>query len=132
MPTFTLKKIDQVKGKISFYKMEIDGNCEFDQFCEYLEKKKEGSKLRAIYAIMESASNITASRLPGTKYKELSGRPTGDDVKEYEIKKKPYRVYLFKDDEGKIIVFGGTKSNQKRDIKRFRSIKNEYLLSRTK
>jgi hypothetical protein len=132
MHTFALKKIEQVKGKIYFYKLEVDGHCEFDEFCEQLESKKEGSKLRTIYAIMDSASNIAPTRLPGTKYKELSGRPPGDDVKEYEIKKKPYRVYLFKDDEGNIIVFGGSKSNQKKDIKRFRSIKNEYLLSKVK
>ncbi|MEZ5020042.1 MAG: hypothetical protein R2756_07940 [Bacteroidales bacterium] len=132
MHTFALKRIEQIKGKISFFKLEIDGVCEFDEFCETLEKKKEGSKLRTIYAIMESASNITPSRLPGTKYKELAGRPQGDDVKEYEIKKKPYRVYLFRDDEGNIIAFGGIKNNQKKDITRFRSIKKEYLLSKAK
>ena len=132
MHTFALKRIEQIKGKIGFFKLEIDGVCEFDEFCKTLEEKKEGSKLRTIYAIMESASNISPSRLPGTKYKELEGRHRGDDVKEYEIKKKPYRVYMFRDDEGNIIVFGGIKNNQKKDITRFRSIKKEYFLSKAK
>jgi len=131
MHTFALKRIEQVKGKVSFFKLEIDGVCEFDEFCENLENKKEERKLRTIYAIMESASNITPTRLPGAKFKELEGRPHGDNVKEYEIKKKPYRVYLFKDDEGNVIVFGGTKNNQKKDIKRFREIKKEYILSKS-
>ena len=30
MPKFALIKIDQVKGKINFYKLEIDGTCEFE------------------------------------------------------------------------------------------------------
>ena len=43
MRIFALKKIEQVKGKINFYKLEVDGKCEFDEFCELLERKKEES-----------------------------------------------------------------------------------------
>ena len=71
-------------------------------------------------------------RLPATKYKELMGRPEGDNVKEYEIKKDAYRVYLFKDNMGNIIVFGSVKGNQNRDISRFRSIKTDYIKSEQK
>jgi len=130
MRIFVLKRIEQVKGKISFYKLEIDKKCDFDEFCELFEKKRDGSKLRSIYAIMDSISNL--NRLPATKFREIEGRPSGDSVKEYEIKKKPYRVYLFKDHEGNIIVLGSTKTRQKRDIKRFREIKNEYIKSKIK
>jgi pyruvate/2-oxoacid:ferredoxin oxidoreductase alpha subunit len=77
---------------------------------------------------MDSISNL--NRLPATKFKEIQGRPFGDNTKEYEIKKKPYRVYLFKDADGNIIVFGSTKSSQNRDIKRLRAIKNEYIKSK--
>lgn len=128
MSIFAIKKIDQVKGKISFFKLLIDNRCEFDEFCELLERRKEGSKLRSIFGIMESVANL--NRLPETKFRELKGRPAGDNVKEYEIKKKPYRIYLFKDDAGNIIVFGSSKKLQKKDIKRLRQIKNEYLKSK--
>lgn len=124
MHIFALNKIEQVKGKISFYKLEIDGRCEFDEFCELLVKRNEASKLRTIFAIMDSVANLM--RLPKIKFRELVGRPPGDSIKEYEIKKKPYRVYLFKDSEGHIIVFGSAKGSQRKDISRFRAIKNEY------
>lgn len=128
MSIFALKRIEQIKGRISFFKLIIDNICEFDEFCELLERSKEGSKLRSIFGIMESVANL--NRLPETKFRELKGRPAGDNVKEYEIKKKPYRIYLFKDDAGNIIVFGSSKKLQKRDIKRLRQIKNEYLKSK--
>jgi hypothetical protein len=130
MPIFALKLIEQVKGKIKFYKLESDQECEFDEFCRLLESKKEESKLRSIFAIMDSVANL--KRLPGTKFRELAGRSPGDNVKEYEIKKSPYRVYLFKDSEGNIVVSGSVKGKQKKEIARFRSIKKEYLKSRAK
>lgn len=130
MSIFALKKIEQVKGKIIFYKLEIDNRCEFDEFCELLESRKDISKLRSILAIMDSVSNLI--RLPKTKFRELEGRPPGDNLKEYEIKKKSYRVYLFKDSEGNIIVFGSVKGYQKKDIKRFRAIKDDYIKSKVR
>jgi len=128
MSIFVLKRIEQIKGRISFFKLIIDNRCEFDEFCELLKRRKEDSKLRSIFGIMESVANL--NRLPETKFRELKGRPAGDNVKEYEIKKKPYRIYLFKDDAGNIIVFGSSKKLQKKDIKRLRQIKNEYLKSK--
>jgi len=77
---------------------------------------------------MESVSNL--NRLPKTKFRELEGRATGDTIKDYEIKKKPYRVYLFKYEEGFIVVFGSKKASQKKDIKRLRQIKDEYIKTR--
>ncbi|HOK26993.1 MAG TPA: hypothetical protein PLX87_10755 [Bacteroidales bacterium] len=128
MSIFVLKRIEQIKGRISFFKLIIDNRCEFDEFCELLKRRKEDSKLRSIFGIMESVANL--NRLPETKFRELKGRPAGDNVKEYEIKKKPYRIYLFKVDAGNIIVFGSSKKLQKKDIKRLRQIKNEYLKSK--
>jgi hypothetical protein len=48
MRIFALKKIEQVKGKINFFKLEVDKKCEIDDFCELLEREKEESKLRSI------------------------------------------------------------------------------------
>jgi hypothetical protein len=130
MCIFALKKIEQVKGKVNFFKLEIDNRCEFDEFCELLERRKEASKLRTIFATMDSVSNLI--RLPKTKFRELEGRSPGDHNKEYEIKKKPYRVYLFRDKEGNIIVFGSIKGNQKKDLQRLRAVKNEYINNKVK
>ncbi len=125
MPKFALIKIEQVKGKINFYKLEIDGTCEFDEFCQELDRAETKKVLISIYATMESVANL--SRLPGTKFKDLRGRKETDKVKDFEIKKDAYRVYLFKDDVGNIIVFGGSKNTQKKDIARLRRLKEEFL-----
>lgn len=125
MHTFVLIKIDQVKGKINFYKLEIDGECEFDEFCAAIEKADRSKILITIYAIMDSVANL--SLLPKTKFRELKGRKASDKVKDYEIKKDAIRIYLFKDDKGNIVVFGGSKNNQKDDIARLRRLKEEYF-----
>lgn len=125
MHTFALIRIDQVKGKINFYKLEIDGECEFDEFCEALENTDEKKVLNTIYATMDSVANLKL--LPKTKFRELKGRKTSDKVKDYEIKKDAIRIYLFKDDKGNIVVFGGSKNNQKEDIARLRRLKEEYI-----
>lgn len=124
MSIFVLKKIDQVKGRIRFYKLEIDKVCEFDVFCKELEKTEEGKKLlKTIYAIMDSASNL--KHLPKTKFRELKGRRSSDKIKDYELKKADYRIYMFMD-SGYVVVFAGTKSKQDHDIARLRRIKFEY------
>jgi len=128
MHIFVLLKIGQVKGKINFYKLEIDGICEFDEFCEDLETADERKTLKTIYAIMESVANL--KYLPNKKFRELKVRKKGDKIKDYEIKKDAYRVYLFKDDVGNIIVFGSTKNNQKEDIARLRRLKLEFNRSK--
>lgn len=128
MSTFALKKIEQVKGKINFYKLEIDGKCEFNEFCEALENAGERKALNTIYATMDSVANLKL--LPRTKFRELKGRRTSDKVKDYEIKKDAIRIYLFKDDKGNIVVFGGSKNNQKEDIARLRRLKEEYIKNR--
>jgi hypothetical protein len=125
MHTFALIRIDQVKGKINFYKLEINGECEFDEFCEALENTDERKVLNTIYATMDSVANLKL--LPKTKFRELKGRRTSDKVKDYEIKKDAIRVYLFKDERGNIVVFGGSKNNQKEDIARLRRLKEEYI-----
>jgi hypothetical protein len=128
MPRFALKKIDQVKGKINFYTLEVDGRSEFSEFCEKLENTNEHKLLNTIYATMDSVSNL--KYLPKTKYRELKGRKKSDKVKDYEIKKDAIRIYLFKDDKGNIVVFNGSKNDQKEDIARMRRIKEEYIKSK--
>lgn len=124
MCKFALKRIGQVKGRISFYKMEINGECLFDSFCTTLDAAGERTVLISIFASMESVANLLI--MPKTRFRELKGRIKSDTVKDYEIKKNRYRVYLFKDDNGNIVVLGGIKDTQKEDIKRLRRIKIQY------
>ena len=127
MPKFALIRIEQVKGKINFFKLVIDGTCEFDKFCQELDRAETKKALFSIYATMESVANLI--RPPGTRFKELKGRKINDNVKDYEIKKDAFRVYLFKDEAGNVIVFGSSKNNQKEDIARLRRLKEEFIKS---
>ena len=66
--------------------------------------------------------------LPHTKFKDLT--PSKDKNKEYEFKSKHLRVYVFHDAKsGKIVAHGGTKTDQKSDIKYFRNLKKQYFNS---
>ncbi len=126
MPKFTLERLDAVKGKIEIYKLLIDNNCEFDSFCKSLEDKNRDDIIGSIFATMEAYANL--QMLPGSRFKELK-RPKSDKIKDYEIKSGKHRVYLYKDSNGGIVVFGGSKNTQKSDIKRMRQIKNDYIKS---
>jgi hypothetical protein len=127
MRNFALLNIDQVKGRIKFYKLVINGECAFDRFCENFTRKQDEKKLIRILARMESLSNH--GRLGPSQFSELA-RSANDKIKDYEIKVKPYRVYFFKDDCGYIVVLGGTKNSQPRNINNLRNIKQEYFESK--
>jgi hypothetical protein len=127
MHRFALKNIEQVKGKISFFKLEIDGKCYFDDFCKSFVSPEEEKVLAVIYATMDSVANLKF--LPNTKFRELKGRRKSDKIKDFEIKKDDIRVYLFKDKAGHIVVFAGCKNDQEEDIARLRRIKLEYINS---
>jgi hypothetical protein len=128
MYKFALHKIEQVKGKISFFKLEVDGKCEFDEFCKMMEGTGKRKELSSMLAIMDSAANLRI--MPKTRYRELKGRKKADKTKDYEVKKDEFRIYLFKIDEGNVVVFGSFKSKQKEDILRLRRIKREFITSK--
>lgn len=124
MVKYSLKKITAVKGKISIYKLLINDCCEFDDFCQLLIEKHHDDVIGSIHSTLEGYANLLM--LPKTRFRELK-RPKSDKIKDYEVKSGRYRAYLFKDYNGGIVVFGGTKGTQDRDIKRFRSIKQDYI-----
>lgn len=124
MSKYALKRVDVVKGRIRIFKLLINQECEFDTFCGILLNGKKKDVIVSVYATLEAYANLTM--LPQSRFKELS-RPKSDPIKDYEVKSGNYRVYLFKDTDGSVVVFGGLRKNQKKDIKRFRSIKQDYF-----
>lgn len=71
MPKFKLKKLEQIKGRNTFYKLVKGKKCEFDEFCEEMEKPdKYPSELKVIFTIMDLASN--QQPLPKTKIKDIT------------------------------------------------------------
>lgn len=124
MPNFEIKIIDTVKGKQRFYKLIKDGICQIDDFESNLEEVYK-SELRTIYAYMDQVANLKS--LPQTKFHFYNNDKGG--FREFEFKSKHLRVYGITINEGKLIILGGTKTNQKDDTNIFRKIKIEYIES---
>lgn len=125
MPTFALKHIEEIKGIMKFYHLEVDGKVQFLEMEEELVRVGGyESDLRKISVRMQQVAEGLS--LPRTKFKDIT--PRKETVKEYEIKTDDLRCYLFHDKaNGRVVVFLGKKTTQKKDIKRFRNIKSQYF-----
>lgn len=124
MSTFATEDIEYIKGIQVFSKLIVDGKAPYDTFVDNLEENYK-SELAAIEYYMEAVSQLKS--LPDTKFRELKGYK--DNVKEYEFKSKHLRIYAIQQKNGKIIVMGGYKNTQKKDINAFRTLKKQYLNS---
>lgn len=128
MGKFVIEKISEIDGKVPFYKLLINGACEFDDFWEEIEK--DGNLKRELALIQARMLDVSNSKtLPQNKFRNIT--PKKDNVTEYEIKTKHLRVYLFQEKyTGKIIVCAGKKTTQNKDIKHFRKLKKQYSESK--
>lgn len=121
-------------AKENFYKLHVNGKCLIDEFWRKI--RNEGNyedDLDKIQVIIEKMSK--GEPTPPVLFKELKGRKKSDHTKDYEIRVKKIRIYLFKCEKlGKIIVLGALKDSkaQKHDIDRMRQIKNSYVQSKFK
>jgi hypothetical protein len=125
MKRFTLKELECIEAKQRIYKLEIDNSCQFEKFeQEISERKQYENEIASIYSLIEDVANNKL--LPKTKFRDITITKK-DKIKEYEFKTRNLRVYTIKSSEGKIIIIGGYKNNQKKDIKKFRKIKTEFI-----
>ena len=129
MPIFALEKIEAIKGKQEFVKLKVGDKCPFDEFENSLEKQYL-PELLGIYHNMQDVADLKS--LPETKFHfyDLNKKQKNKDgVREFEFKSKHLRVYGITKPNGKIIITGGTKANQKDDQNTFRKLKTQYLES---
>jgi len=125
MGDYSLKVIEGIESKQDIYKLQIDNSCMFDEFENEIEQRGQyKDELCAIYSLIEDVANNKL--LPKTKFRDIT-ISKNDTFKEYEFKSKHLRVYAIKAPDGKVIVMGGYKNHQKKDIKRFRKIKDQYI-----
>lgn len=126
MPEFIVKRIDGFYTTQGVFKLVRNGKCQFDQFLNDINSDNNlRPELGDIYAVIEDVANCNGL-LPQSKYRKLHLSQkvafTG-----YEVKSKHLRVYLFHDKgTGQIIVLGGKKVNQDKDIERFEKTIREY------
>lgn len=130
MITFALEEIEleieEGAKKFSFHSLIVNGNngyLDFKSFCQG--NKVFEKELKKIETIIIEIAKGNASDIPPTKHKQLK---TGgkDKYPDYEIKTSNLRLYFIKDNDNKIIVLGGLKKNQKKDISKLRKIKKQY------
>lgn len=126
MPTFALKPIEEVTGRLTFYRLYVDDVCEWEEFWNtYSDDPQYATELEAIQRRMELLAELRPISSP-SKWKELK-RNKNDRYKDYEIKTKRLRAYYFKVDEGNAVVLIGFKKDQDKDIKKLRRIKQAYF-----
>ncbi len=105
-----------------YYKLVIDGKCQFDKFLEQVEKNVIDTKsIKGIFALMDAFS--TKLTLPDTKFRHIQA---GDVQNIYEFKKKELRVYILKEENEITIILGGYKKEQKNDIDKVRNRVKDY------
>jgi putative component of toxin-antitoxin plasmid stabilization module len=129
MHKFALLDVVWIKGRVDFFYLIENGQNNFEKFLDNLAKDGSyDSEIRQLKVRMQEMAELKS--LPKTKCKDIT--PDGDNVKEYELKTNNLRVYLIHEkNRGRIIVIAGKKNNQKNDIRKFRSLKKNYLKSQT-
>lgn len=106
---FELCKNDESLFKSFFSEIEKDGNLL--------------GNLAGAIRIIEDTANL--NRRPKTKFRIIEGHKL--KCKVYEAKSGLIRIYLFHEENtGRIIVSGGLKDNQNKDIKKILKIIKEY------
>jgi hypothetical protein len=124
MTKFAFKKVEEINCYQDIVKLEIDGSCYFDQFQEeiYRSKSQYISELGMVLQYIERDGN---GKHVADKKKDIT--PGKAPIKEYEYRTKHLRVYAIRQKDGKIIILGGYKNKQKRDIRKFRKIKKQLI-----
>ncbi len=124
MKKYTLNKISEIDGFQSIFKLDIDGKCQFDEFENEINANGQyNEELNSLYSLIEDVANNKL--LPKTKFRDITNNKK-DRIKEYEFKTKHLRVYAIKTNEGKVVILGGYKNSQAKDINKFRNIKKTY------
>src|SRR4051812_42788988 len=105
MNIFTLRRISEIKGRIPFSALEIDGDCQFVEFCEQIDR--DGNLKKQLATVLSRMDQVASMQLlPVHKFKDIT--PRKEIVKEFEIKTPDLRIYLIKE-EGHVIILGGKK-----------------------
>lgn len=121
MSTFAVELLESVRrdGKLRFYSLIKDGNNLFDSFYNEVSKeKRHKSDLIRIIATMDFVAENDA-KLPKERVNSIKD---GDKVIGLEFKKNDLRVYCLKLEPNVVVIMGGYKKNQKKDLKTIKQL----------
>lgn len=135
MSKFVTKVIGNIKGRQRFEQLVIlseqvdigkinpeSQNGIWDDYENELEEKYRGS-FRGLEAIMNRIANLET--VPKAKFRDIT--PSGEIVKEFEVKYQDLRAFGIKMPNGRLMILGGYKNSQDADISKFRGLKRKYL-----
>jgi len=105
-----------------FYSLIIDDHDVLQNFEDQITNKIDEKKIAGLYKIMEYIS--LGKLLSETQIRQIKN-PKLDNL--YEIKKNPLRLYCIKCKSNYYIALCNTKTNQKKDIKKFIKIAQEFM-----
>lgn len=121
---YELKPFREVKNQqFKFHKLTVDNRCLFDEFENSLCQPSDIKALGAIYSLMECFGNLL---LPKTKFNHIVGGKK-DPGNVFEFKKNNIRVYIMMQKPDVIVILGGFKTAQKKDIEKVFSIVKDWI-----
>ena len=125
MTIFTLAKVEAIETSSTVWKLLRNGRCFVDEFLEEVKKDKNliPDWLEMIATIHDAASGRL---LPLKRYRKLI-LAKSFLFQAYEVKTYSLRLYLITEyNVGKILVCGGRKKSQIKDIERLKRLIKEY------
>lgn len=124
MSTFAVENYEPVCGeKLTFYKLCNNGTFQIDEFEQKL-TNRESKSFRSIISYMDIMAE-NDRLLPDTIFKKIKGI---DSHKVYEYRKDNIRVYVLKQAPHVIVILGGYKTKQTKNIKQVTRIVNALNL----
>lgn len=110
-------------ARYRFKKLLVSDKCPFDDFVNSLAKNKDEQKmLKRIYAYMEFFDEDV--KLPSTKFRPIKAANLHGM---YEFKSSRLRVYVLFIRPDVILLSGGHKGTQEKDIARFVEYAKDFL-----
>lgn len=125
MKKYSLSLCDKIQQPEKYiYELCKNGKNEFNDFFQEIERNGTHFKyMAAALRILQDTSNNKVLR-GKDKIRLLD---TVNGFKLFEIKKNILRIYFISDTNGRIIVAGGKKDNQTKNISRIKKIIKNYI-----
>ena len=125
MRKFATVEMKEVKGSMqTFEKLYVETVCFIDEFVKEIQDNPQySSEYKTILSYMNFFAN--GQMLPETKFRVLKGGK--GDIKRFEFKSKNLRIYAIANSGGKLVIMGGFKKNQERDINKLNAIAKDYI-----
>lgn len=120
MPNFALEQINFNETIAPVYYLHRDGRCLIDGFIEMVKANPDYSPLLSdLYAIVRRAAN--GEEIPSKLFSKTKGQNNA-----WEARKGDIRMYVYREWNGPIIVIGGDKNTQDRDLELLKQIIKDF------